>query len=804
MRSLDLATLCFLVVVQSVTSCGGESTAPRPARLVFTVQASGATAGAPFASAPQVTVQDAQGNAVSSPTSSVTIALSSGTGTTGAHLRGPTTIGAASGVAVFNGLSIDSVGTGYLLTASASGLPTVSSAPFAVTPAPAQALGFAVQPSDAVAATAISPAIRVVVRDSIGNTVKNATDSVTVAITAGTGSSGAVLSGNRTQAAASGIATFNNLSIDKVGGYTLTATAGGLLSGLSSTFSIHAGTATKLTFVVQPTDVVAGSSITPAVQVVVQDAQGNTVTSATTSITVAIGTSPGGGALSGTTTGAAVAGVATFPNLSIDKVGTGYTLKATASGLTGATSGTFNITVGAANKLVFTVQPSRVARGAAITPAVEVRVQDSQGNTVPTASNAITLAVAAGTGTPGAVLSGTQTELAVSGVATFGDLAIDRLGAGFGLAATSPGLVGASSAGFTVSGVATQVVVGESYTCVLANDRLVYCWGYNTAGQLGDGTATNHPIPAPISGGQTFTQVVAGLYHTCGITATAFALCWGYNTSGELGDGTTTGQWMPVSVIGMLTFTQLAAGHFHTCGLTTAGVAYCWGQASKGQLGIGGDGSQPDRSTQVAVSSGLVFVQLSAGRSHTCGIANSSLAYCWGYNFFGQLGLFGSYTDQYIPIAVSGGLSFTQLTSGDIHTCAIAAGGSAYCWGDNANGQLGYPIGRTYSPVPVVGGLTFTQISAGYTHTCGVTSGGSAYCWGNNGWGQLGNGTTTQADSPVGVSGGIAFIQVTAGDTHTCGLTSGGAVYCWGENDKGQLGDGTTTNRLAPVRVSVF
>ena len=141
-------------------------------------------------------------------------------------------------------------------------------------------------------------------------------------------------------------------------------------------------TAAKLAFIVQPSNAAAGAAITPAMQVAVQDAQGNTVTTATTSITVAIGTNPASGTLAGTKTVAAVNGVATFSTLSLNMVGTGYTLTATATGLTSATSSAFNISVGAAAKLVFTVQPSNAAAGAAITPAVQVTVQDAQGNTV--------------------------------------------------------------------------------------------------------------------------------------------------------------------------------------------------------------------------------------------------------------------------------------------------------------------------------------------------------------------------------------------------------------------------------------
>src|SRR5207244_2379039 len=127
---------------------------------------------------------------------------------------------------------------------------------------------------------------------------------------------------------------------------------------------------------------VAGVSIAPAVQVTVQDAFSNTVLSSTASVRVAIGTNPGGGALSGTTTVPAVAGVATFSNLSIDKVGTGYSLTAASAPLTGAGSTAFNISPAAAAKLAFTVQPASAVAGQAISPSVQVTVQDAFNNTV--------------------------------------------------------------------------------------------------------------------------------------------------------------------------------------------------------------------------------------------------------------------------------------------------------------------------------------------------------------------------------------------------------------------------------------
>src|SRR5207248_3080567 len=165
-------------------------------------------------------------------------------------------------------------------------------------------------------------------------------------------------------------------------GYTLTAAATGVTTGSSAAFSITPGTAATLLFTVQPSNALAGAAITPAVQVVAHDAQGNTATGFSGNVTMALGVNPGSGTLAGTTSLTAVSGVATFSSLSIDKVGTGYTLTAVdpGEGLSGATSTPFNITPGPATQLVFTVQPSTAVAARTISPAVQVGARDAQGN----------------------------------------------------------------------------------------------------------------------------------------------------------------------------------------------------------------------------------------------------------------------------------------------------------------------------------------------------------------------------------------------------------------------------------------
>lgn len=153
----------------------------------------------------------------------------------------------------------------------------------------------------------------------------------------------------------------------------------------------------------------------------------------------------------------------------------------------------------------------------------------------------------------------------------------------------------------------------------------------------------------------------------------------------------------------------------------------------------------------VAVSGGLTFQSVSAGREHSCGVTTTGTAYCWGAGYPGKLGD-GSGSDAVVPVAVAGGLAFQSLTTGTYHTCGVALAGTAHCWGQGFSGQLGNGAnGNELMPAIVSGGMTFQDLDAGGAFNCGTTSTGEAHCWGLNNFGQLGNGTTSNRNTPVAV-----------------------------------------------------
>jgi alpha-tubulin suppressor-like RCC1 family protein len=655
-------------------------------------------------------------------------------------------------------------------------------------------LAFTVQPSDAVAGHEISPAVQVTLEDISGHRVRGSTDAITLAL--GTAPSGAALSGTVTVNAVDGVATFSGLSINRADpGYTLVASMTGLASTTSGPFAVTAGAPAQLAFTAVPSgEVMAGKTFTPAVVVTIEDSLGNPVPSATNVVTVSLGASPGGGTLAGMTQVSATNGVATFGDLSIQRVGAGYTLAASSSGLAGASFGPFGVVAAAATQLVFTGQPSTTQGMQPITPAVQVSIEDAFGNVAPSTMDSVTISL--GTNPNDGTLGGTTTVAAVHGVATFTTLTLDAPGDGYTLTAGAAGVAKAMSDTFGIHVTFAAVTAGGFHTCGVTSAGAAYCWGYNALGELGNGTATDHHSPVAVSGGLTFTEVSAGYYHTCGVTPAGAAYCWGYNASGQLGNGTTTDSDIPVAVAGGLTFAGIAAGYDHTCGVTPTGLAYCWGDNYFGPLG---DGSTTNRFSPVAVSGGLTLAAVTAGYTHTCGLTPAGAAYCWGYNNYGQVGD-GTTTSRTTPVAVAGGLTFAAINTVYDHTCGVTPAGAAYCWGRNDFGQLGSDT-QTEGPVPVSGGLTFMSVASGTGFTCGLTGVGAAYCWGLNRSAQFGDGTFTNSITPVATSGGLTFAAVTAGYYHTCGMGADGEAYCWGGNGYGEAGDGTTLGNLVPARV---
>jgi Spherulation-specific family 4 len=212
-------------------------------------------------------------------------------------------------------------------------------------------LAFTTQPGGGANGAAWSAQPAVSVEDSAGHVVTGSTSAVTLAIASQPGTRAALSCAANPVTASAGVASFAGCKITGAAGtYTLKATATGLTSATSATFSVTAGVATKLVFSTQPGGGASGTAWSTQPKVSVQDASGNVVTGSTTAVTLAIASQPGSGATLSCTANpvTASAGVASFAGCKITgRTGT-YTLKATATGLSSATSATFRIGGGSA------------------------------------------------------------------------------------------------------------------------------------------------------------------------------------------------------------------------------------------------------------------------------------------------------------------------------------------------------------------------------------------------------------------------------------------------------------------------
>ena len=179
----------------------------------------------------------------------------------------------------------------------------------------------------------------------------------------------------------------------------------------------------------------------------------------------------------------------------------------------------------------------------------------------------------------------------------------------------------------------------------------------------------------------------------------------------------------------------------------------------------------------------LRFVTLALGNYRTCGVAVTGAAYCWGTNYFGELGTGSEPKATLTPRAVAGGVSFVAVDPGELSTCGLTTSGTIDCWGASFfhefvfDSSLRRPVTRNRTvPTPIPGGMTFVALRVGSYDACALTAAGAAYCWGSNRGGELGTGDTLDPTAPTPVIGGFVFQVVSVGNSHTCGLTTAGAA----------------------------
>jgi alpha-tubulin suppressor-like RCC1 family protein len=399
------------------------------------------------------------------------------------------------------------------------------------------------------------------------------------------------------------------------------------------------------------------------------------------------------------------------------------------------------------------------------------------------------------------VAGGDDHSLALSSTGTvyaWGDNANGQLGNGSTASSDQPVLVQLPG-GVT----ATAVAAGQQFSLALTSTGSVYAWGDGTSGALGDGATTSSDVPVPIElpGGVTITAVAAGLESAAALTSGGLVYAWGYNASGQLGDGSATDSDVPVEVQlpGGTDATAVASGSNNALALTSAGTIYGWGNNGYGQLGNGTTTSS-DVPVLVHLPGGVTPSAIASEWDAGLALTSTGAVYAWGLNDQGDLGngtlTAGSATfpvppspsyapcsDTPVQVQLPGGVIASAVAGGGQGALALTSAGAVYSWGANGFGQLGDASGAADSDVPVAvalpAGDQAYSVAAGEYHDLVVLGQQS----------QTINFTSTPPSSPVvgdtypvsaAASSGLAVTLSVAGfSVSTCSL-SGSTVSLFG------------------------
>ncbi len=337
---------------------------------------------------------------------------------------------------------------------------------------------------------------------------------------------------------------------------------------------------------------------------------------------------------------------------------------------------------------------------------------------------------------------------------------------------------------------------------------VVFSWGINRSGELGNGTQLDRLRPGLVSlaPGVSALAVSAGLQHSLAVGSDGRVYGWGDGADGKLGDGSDTLEVSPTGVLLApgVSAVAVSSGNVDSLALGSDGNIYAFGWNAYGQLG---DGTTTTRyvPTLVALPPGVTATAISAGNDgslSSLAVGSDGKVYGWGDNTDGLLGD-GTTTQHLTPVAVSlaPGVSATAVSMSGASSIALGSDGQVYVWGYLlTTGQ------DSLTPIPVAlpGGISALAVSAGIQHMLVLGADGRVYAWGDDYWGELGDGGTAQHAAPVEVNlpPGVSITSISAGFFHSVAVATDGTIYGWGRNVRGQLGDGTTIDRHTPVVVA--
>lgn len=291
-----------------------------------------------------------------------------------------------------------------------------------------------------------------------------------------------------------------------------------------------------------------------------------------------------------------------------------------------------------------------------------------------------------------------------------------------------------------------QIDADSGSFCGVTQDGALYCWGSNRSGDLGTIPTAfdiSHLAIKP-----KFSSVAIGSSHGCALDQEGAAYCWG--RPDDLGLPWSDSLIAMHALESPLRFEKLSTGSQFTCGLAKDQQIYCWGGRDEALGFVSGPTPVPRLIDVSQLPTDISFVQVAAGYRTACGISSAGDTVCWGDNFAGQVG-HGDRSRGILPGLVNmpdGTNDFvaTDVMMGWDHSCAVAgSSGAAYCWGSDFWEQLGNVLGPAEPSEAVAVDTSAVQgklvaLSSGSFIPCALDDLGNGYCWGYSSTGAIGNG----------------------------------------------------------------